>query len=111
MITFDIIYHRDCIGPTARPEPPRILDARQHLWRSEHPKPSKLKVYIFKGFDGSEKNTAYESVRSEEMATGLHLEKVSNGIIDLEPLAPGFSEWAIALCYDHYQLWVYNILH
>ena len=41
-----------------------------------------------KTFSGLEPNTAYESIRSEEMAYRLHMEKVEKGVMDLEPIAP-----------------------
>ena len=40
-----------------------------------------------KTFSGLEPNTAYKSVRSEEMAYRLHMEKMDKGVLDLEPIA------------------------
>ena len=42
-------------------------------------------VKSYWGLDG---NTKYESCRSEELAHRLHMEKMENGVLDLEPLAP-----------------------
>ncbi len=41
-----------------------------------------------KKFSGLELNTEYETVRSEEMAYRLHMEKMEKGVMDLQPIAP-----------------------
>ena len=41
-----------------------------------------------KSFGGLDGNTKYTSCRSEELAHRLHVEKMENGVLDLEPLAP-----------------------
>jgi hypothetical protein len=40
-------------------------------------------------FSGLEQNTEYETVRTEEMAYRLHMEKMEKGVMDLQPIAPG----------------------
>jgi hypothetical protein len=50
-----------------------------------------------KTFSALEPNTAYESVRSEEMAYRLHREKVEKGIMDLEPIAPAIKWMGIGI--------------
>ena len=39
-------------------------------------------------FSGLESNTEYETVRSEELAYSLHMEKMEKGVMDLQPIAP-----------------------
>ncbi len=41
-----------------------------------------------KKISGLEPNTEYETVRSEEMAYKLHLEKMEKGVMDFQPIAP-----------------------
>ena len=41
-----------------------------------------------KKFSGLEPNTEYETVRSEELAYSLHMEKMEKGVMDLQPIAP-----------------------
>ena len=43
-----------------------------------------------KGFEGMEQGCAYESVRSQDLAHRIHVEKMEQGVLDFEPLAPGF---------------------
>ena len=50
-----------------------------------------------KTFSGLEPNTEYESVRSEEMAYRLHMEKMEKGVMDLEPIAPGIKWMGIGM--------------
>ncbi len=40
-----------------------------------------------KKISGLEPNTEYETVRSEEMAYRLHMEKMEKGVMDLQPIA------------------------
>ena len=44
-----------------------------------------------KGFHGLENNTAYESIRSADLAHRIHLQKLEKGVFDIEPLAPGIT--------------------
>ena len=44
-----------------------------------------------KGFHGLENNTAYESIRSADLAHRIHMQKLEKGIFDVEPLAPGIA--------------------
>ncbi len=44
-----------------------------------------------KGFHGMENNTAYESIRSADLAHRIHMQKLDKGRFDVEPLAPGIA--------------------
>ena len=44
-----------------------------------------------KGFHGLENNTAYESIRSADLAHRIHVQKMEKGAFDIEPLAPGIA--------------------
>ncbi len=44
-----------------------------------------------KGFHGLENNTAYESIRSADLAHRIHLQKLEKGVFDIESLAPGIA--------------------
>jgi hypothetical protein len=44
-----------------------------------------------KEFYGLENNTAYESVRSADLAHRIHVQKMEQGVFDIEPLAPGIT--------------------